>query len=172
MSVPATKAAPPAPRIVTTRTLRSAARRSTWPTSCSYIDHVIALRASGRSKTIAATAPSRCSRTAPSSAIPAERARELGALRAADAELREHLVGVLAQQRRMAAHLLRRRRHLDRKADVRNGAFDRVVDVDPHPARAAVLAVERLRVRENRAGGDAGAEQQVDPVLAGLRAER
>ena len=66
MYVPATNALPPAPRSVTTRTSLALARRAQIAPSCSYIVHVNALCACGRSKTTDATAPEMSRRTAPS----------------------------------------------------------------------------------------------------------
>jgi crotonobetainyl-CoA:carnitine CoA-transferase CaiB-like acyl-CoA transferase len=58
MSVPATKARPPAPRSTSTRTPASASTRSHASTSAAYISHVMALRASGRLKVRIASGPS------------------------------------------------------------------------------------------------------------------
>src|SRR5688572_6804729 len=141
MSVPATKACPPAPRSVATRTEPSAARRSQIATSASYIGHVIALRAAGRSNTMAATPSARLRRTSPSS-VAIGKGSCLGqplARRRIDAELVEQLGSVLAEQRRMAPHLLRRAGELHRKADVRHAPFHRMVDLHAHAPRAAVL---------------------------------
>src|SRR5262249_50585303 len=66
MSVPATKALPPAPRNTTTRTLPSSRRRAQMSASCSYIRQVMALRASGRSNTTVAMPSWQSRRTSPS----------------------------------------------------------------------------------------------------------
>src|SRR5437870_708382 len=58
MSVPETKALPPAPRMISTRRLSSPSTRSHASTSASYISQVIALRASGRLKVRIARGPS------------------------------------------------------------------------------------------------------------------
>src|SRR5262245_28832637 len=58
MSVPATKALPPAPRRISTRIVSSRSTRSHASTSASYISHVIALRASGRLNVRIASGPS------------------------------------------------------------------------------------------------------------------
>src|SRR5256885_16030500 len=136
MSVPATNAWPPAPRKVTTRTAASPESRWQISTSASYIAHVIALRAAGRSNTTRATPSATVSRTVPSVVMGEGSAcRQLGTVRRADAHFGQHLVGVLAEQRRMAAHLLRRAHQLHRKADVGHLAPPRRVDLPAHAAR-------------------------------------
>src|SRR5262249_28210534 len=59
MSVPAMKALPPAPRNTATRSPSSSRIRAQASPSCSYMRHVMALRAAGRSKTTVAMSRSR-----------------------------------------------------------------------------------------------------------------
>src|SRR5215216_3090918 len=66
ISVPATKALLPAPRNTATLTPSSLRMRAQIAPSCSYMRHVIALRASGRSKVTVAAPPSQTRRTSPS----------------------------------------------------------------------------------------------------------
>src|SRR5262249_32017056 len=66
MSVPAMKALPPAPRNTATRSPSSPRILAQAPPSCSYMRHVMALRAAGRSKITVAMSPSRVERTSPS----------------------------------------------------------------------------------------------------------
>src|SRR5215468_247191 len=66
MSVPAMKALPPAPRNTAARSPSSLRICAQASPSCSYMRHVMALRAAGRSKITVATSPSRAYRTSPS----------------------------------------------------------------------------------------------------------
>src|SRR6185369_4300090 len=175
MSVPAMKAWPPAPRRQVTRTDRSAASSSQIDMSERYIAQVIALRAAGRSKTTWATPASMRRWTVPSplgSLMGEGSGRgEAGALAGIDAQLAQHFLGVLAQQRRVQAHLLRRAEHLHGEADVRQLPLHRVVDLDAHAALPAMLAFEGLRIGEDRPGRQARGQERVDPVRCALRAE-
>src|SRR5262245_600412 len=66
MSVPAMKALPPAPRNTAARSPSSLRIRAQASPSCSYMRHVMALRAAGRSKITVAISPWRLKRTSPS----------------------------------------------------------------------------------------------------------
>src|SRR2546421_8090538 len=66
MSVPAMKALPPAPRNTAARSPSSLRIRAQASPSCSYMRHVMALRAAGRSKITVAISPWRLKPTSPS----------------------------------------------------------------------------------------------------------
>src|SRR3954471_24578082 len=134
MSVPATNALPPAPRRTMTFSSSSASTASQCWTSWSYIANVIALWASGRSNVTRATFPRRSNVTS------------------ATVELREDLVGVLAQQRGRAADRARRGTELDRDAEPADRAGFRVLHLHHHLTCARVGVGGHLRVVQDRPG--------------------
>src|SRR3954471_16072270 len=141
MSVPATNALPPAPRRTMTLSSSSASTASQCSTSWSYIANVIALCASGRSNVTQATFPRRSNVTS------------------ATVELREDLIGVLAQQRGRAADRAGRGAELDRDAEPADGAGFWVLHLDHHLTRAGLRVVGHLRVVEDRPGRNTRLEQ-------------
>src|SRR3546814_9915378 len=75
---------------------------------------------------------------------------------------------MLAQQRRMAAHLLRRAGQLHGEANIGHRALDRMVDVHAHLAMLAMRALEGLGVGVHGAGGDADRSEEHTSELQSL----
>src|SRR5215470_5449050 len=92
-----------------------------------------------------------------------------GDLLAAQAERREHLLGVLAADGRRGAHGSRRLRELDGHAELSDLAELRMLDVDDHLAVVHLGIADHLLRIVDLAHADIGLDEQLVPFVAGAR---
>ena len=106
----------------------------------------------------------------------AARAKRAGGLQPLDAfgrqaQFREDLLGVRAEQGRDAADLLRRAPQLDGETEHLDLAFDGMLSLHDHVAGPGLFAVQRFLVILYGGGGHAGGQQQVHPFGGGAAGE-
>ena len=88
-----------------------------------------------------------------------------------DAELREDLVRVLAEQRRGRPNGTRRRPEFDRDADLAQQAEGGMLDLDEHGSRGGLWRLERGQDIGDRAAWDVGRGQGGEPRIGGASRE-
>src|SRR5262245_40004006 len=91
---------------------------------------------------------------------------EVHDVRGRDAEILQHVFGVLVGHRRRAADRPRRVRHLDRDADLADAPLGRVLDVDDHLAMVDLRVGDHLRDVVDLTDADVSLHQRLVPVVA------